>query len=116
MAAGSTGGGGSVAGLPDSPRTARPVGVAWLETQSYDRINNAFKELAPQDRASCLLAILDMQNKHNVADALGNSGQLIIVTSGELGLTGGGVQLDAIMKAVEHKHDGKPGPGGASSR
>jgi regulator of protease activity HflC (stomatin/prohibitin superfamily) len=92
-------------------RPIRHPGVAWFDEEHFDTIGDLFQHRV-EDRTHGLLAILEMQTRRDIAESLANSGKLIILTSDELGLTGGGVQLDAILKAIERKNSGNPDGGG----
>jgi hypothetical protein len=76
---------------------ARAQGVLALRPQQLDQLADVFKS---RDAAStsALLALLDMQTRQNIAEALAASGQLLVLTPQELGLLGAGAQRDAMIR------------------
>jgi hypothetical protein len=56
---------------------------------------------AHRDAAStaAILALLDMQTRQNIAEALAASGQLVVVTPQELGLISAAAQREAAARA-----------------
>lgn len=88
--------------LPDGQRApARAAhfsaGVLAVNPQHIDRLADKFKG-RPTEETKALLAILEMQTRQNIAEALAASGQLIVVTPQELGLIGATAQRDALLK------------------
>lgn len=80
---------------PAAPRAmVRGQGALSFRPQQLDQLADAFKGREPASTAA-LLAMLEMQTRQNIAEALASSGQLVVVTSQELGLTGASVQRDA---------------------
>ncbi|MBL8560556.1 MAG: hypothetical protein JNM47_17680 [Hyphomonadaceae bacterium] len=78
-----------------APRTvSRAPGVLSLRPQQIDQLADAFKGREPGSTAA-ILAMLEMQTRQNIAEALASSGQVVVVTSQEIGLTGASVQRDA---------------------
>lgn len=68
-----------------------------LRPQQLDQIADVFKGREPASTAA-LLTMLELQTRQNIAEALASSGQLIVLTSDELGLTGASVQRDAMQR------------------
>lgn len=75
-------------------RSPHPEGVAFMEAAEYDVIMNLFTE--PDKKMQALLAILEMQTRRDIAEALAKSKQLVVVTAQELGLASSSVQLEAM--------------------
>lgn len=78
--------------------SGHPSGVAFMEAAEYDVIMNLFSK--DEDRKEVLLAILEMQTRRDIAEALARKGQLVVVTAQELGLATKPAQLEAIRKAA----------------
>lgn len=76
---------------------ARSQGVLALRPQQLDQIADVFNGRDPA-ATRALLAILDMQTRQNIAEALASSGQLVVVTAQELGLAGMTAQRDAMSR------------------
>lgn len=92
--------GGEAAGAPAGARVAmRSHGVLALRPQQLDLLADVFKNCDPASTAS-LLAMLEMQTRQNIAEALAGSGQLVVVTAQELGLAGAMAQRDAVAQVV----------------
>ena len=70
-----------------------------LRPQQIDQLADVFKNRDPAALAA-LLAIMDMQTRQNIAEALAASGQLLVLTPQELGLIGAAAQRDALAKRV----------------
>lgn len=87
---------------------ARAQGVLSLRPQQLDLIADVFKG---RDSAStgALLALLDMQTRQNIAEALAASGQLIVLTPQDFGLVGGAAMREAFVR-------GRADPAGAGVR
>ncbi len=83
---------------------ARAPGVLSLRPQQLDQLADAFKGREPASTAA-LLTMLEMQTRQNIAEALASSGQLVVITSQELGLTGASVQRDTADRAARNKSD-----------
>jgi len=66
---------------------ARAQGVLSLRPQQLDQLADVFKERDAVGSAA-ILALLEMQTRQNIAEALAASGQLIVMTPQELGLMG----------------------------
>jgi len=99
--------GGAPAGVGAAPASdgSRPRlgvgarGVLTLHPDQLDRFGDVFKG---RDAASTagLLAILEMQTRQNIAEALAASGQLVVVTPQELGLMSAAAQREAGARAT----------------
>lgn len=66
---------------------ARAQGVLSLRPQQIDQLADVFNGRDPASSAA-ILALLEMQTRQNIAEALAASGQLIVMTPNELGLAG----------------------------
>lgn len=82
---------------PDSDgETAPPTsGVAFIEQARLHHLGSLFEQA---ERTQALLAILEMQTRRDIAEALARSHQLVVVTAQDLGLAGTAVQLDAMRR------------------
>lgn len=78
---------------------ARAAGVLTLRPQQIDQLADVFKNRDPAALAA-LLAVMDMQTRQNIAEALAASGQLLVLTPQELGLIGAAAQRDALARRV----------------
>ncbi|MCX7357201.1 MAG: hypothetical protein NT015_03490 [Alphaproteobacteria bacterium] len=78
---------------------ARAAGVLTLRPQQIDQLADVFKNRDPAALAA-LLAVMDMQTRQNIAEALAASGQLLVLTPQELGLVGAAAQRDALARRV----------------
>jgi hypothetical protein len=78
----------------------RSHGVLALRPQQLDLLADVFKNRDPASTAA-LLAMLEMQTRQNIAEALAGSGQLVVVTGQELGLASATTQRDAITRLAE---------------
>ncbi|ANP45543.1 hypothetical protein [Candidatus Viadribacter manganicus] len=78
---------------------ARAAGVLSLRPQQIDQLADVFKNRDPAALAA-LLAVMDMQTRQNIAEALAASGQLMVLTPQELGLIGATAQRDALARRV----------------
>ncbi|HVY86402.1 MAG TPA: hypothetical protein VG943_14815 [Caulobacterales bacterium] len=108
--------GGSVAVLDAVRQTARAQGVLSLRPQHIDLLADVFKNRDPAS-TKAVLAILEMQTRQNIAEALASSGQLVVVTGQELGLTGATAQRDAIAaRLAEPAPAQAPASNGAAVR
>jgi hypothetical protein len=99
---------------------ARAAGVLSLRPQQIDQLADVFKGRDPAATAA-ILALLDMQTRQNIAEALAASGQLIVVTPQDLGLIGATAQRDAILSRSSRSEGAAPsapngGMRGAESR
>jgi hypothetical protein len=63
-----------------------------------DLLADVFKGRDPAS-TQALLAMLEMQTRQNIAEALAGSGQLVVVTAQELGLASATAQRDAVVNA-----------------
>jgi hypothetical protein len=80
-------------------QTMRGQGVLSMRPQQLDLLADVFKG---RDAAStqAMLAILEMQTRQNIAEALASSGQLVVVTGQEIGISGATAQRAAIDAAA----------------
>jgi hypothetical protein len=85
---------------------SRAAGVLTLRPQQIDQLADVFKNRDPA-ALTALLALMDMQTRQNIAEALAASGQLLVLTPQELGLVSAAAQRDAIARRVA------PAPGPA---
>lgn len=76
----------------------RAQGVLALRPQQLDQLADVFKGRDPAS-TSAMLAMLEMQTRQNIAEALAGAGQLIVVTPQELGLFSASAQRDAAARA-----------------
>lgn len=83
-------------------RQLRSQGVATIRPQDLDALGDVFV-----GRSFCateaVLAILELQTRQNIAEALAASGHLVVVTGQELGLTGASAQLEAMREAERRR-------------
>jgi hypothetical protein len=84
---------------------ARAAGVLTLRPQQIDQLADVFKNRDPA-ALNALLALMDMQTRQNIAEALAASGQLLVLTPQELGLVGAAAQRDALARRAIQQ----PGP------
>jgi regulator of protease activity HflC (stomatin/prohibitin superfamily) len=77
---------------------ARAAGVLTLRPQQIDQLADVFKGRDPNATAA-ILALLDMQTRQNIAEALAASGQLIVITPQELGLVGAAAMRESAARA-----------------
>lgn len=87
----------AAAAVQQARALARLQGVLALRPQQLDQLGDVFKN---RDAAStnALIALLDMQTRQNIAEALAASGQLLVLTPQELGLLGAAAQRDAMLR------------------
>ena len=85
-------------------------GALSLSPQQIDKLADQFATRTPQSTAA-ILAILEMQTRQNIAEALASSGQLIVVTPQELGLAGATVQGQIISRVALGETRGSAPPG-----
>ncbi len=90
---------------------ARVQGVLSLRPQQLDQIADVFKNRDPASTAA-MMAMLEMQTRQNIAEALAASGQLIVVTPQELGLISASAHRDAAARRAAEGH--APPPNGAA--
>lgn len=76
---------------------SRGQGVLSLRPQQIDQLADVFVDRDPAALAA-LMALLDMQTRQNIAEALAASGQLLVLTPQELGLIGAAAQRDALAR------------------
>jgi hypothetical protein len=88
---------------PGAPgvRAAMPrgQGVLSMRPQQMDLLADVFKGRDPAS-TQAMLAIMEMQTRQNIAEALAGSGQLVVVTAQELGLAGALAQRDAMERSA----------------
>ena len=70
-----------------------------LRPQQIDQLADVFKNRDPA-ALNALMALLDMQTRQNIAEALAASGQLLVLTPQELGLIGAAAQREALARRV----------------
>lgn len=86
--------------IPGAPRAMmRTQGVLALKPQQLDQLADVFKNRDPA-AAKGLLAMLEMQTRQNIAEALGASGQLVVLTAEEIGLSGAMTQQDRVARVL----------------
>jgi hypothetical protein len=94
----------------------RSHGVLALKPQQVDLLADVFKGRDPAS-TQAILTMMDMQTRQNIAEALAASGQLMVVTSNEVGLTGEATKQDALdmtrARAAAAQSPVNPGPGPA---
>lgn len=74
----------------------RAGGAMALKPQQLDQLADVFRNRDPAATAA-ILAMLDMQTRQNIAEALAASGQLIVLTPQELGLAGSAAVQHALL-------------------
>jgi hypothetical protein len=94
--------------------TARQQGVLALRPQQLDLLADVFKGRDPAS-TQAMLAILEMQTRQNIAEALAGSGQLVVVTGQEVGMSGAAAQRAAIDAAVTRASVPPPLQNGAAA-
>jgi hypothetical protein len=88
---------------------ARAQGVLSLRPQQLDQLADVFKDRDAAGSAA-ILALLEMQTRQNIAEALAASGQLIVMTPQDLGLVGAaGVLRDGAAR-TRSLGDATPAP------
>jgi len=93
---------------------ARAQGVLSLRPQQLDQLADVFRNRDP-DSTSAILAMLEMQTRQNIAEALASAGQLVVVTPQELGLITAAAQRDAVARALNASDSAAPhAPNGAA--
>ncbi|MES1199628.1 MAG: hypothetical protein ABUS48_06580 [Pseudomonadota bacterium] len=96
---GQVGANGAVTVLDGVRQTVRSQGVLALRPQQLDLLADVFKGRDPA-ATRALLTILEMQTRQNIAEALASSGQTVVVTGQELGLTAASAQRDAVAASL----------------
>jgi hypothetical protein len=89
----------AAAAPPAARALARGQSVLSLRPQQLDMLADVFKNRDPVS-AQAILTLLEMQTRQNIAEALAGSGQLVVITSQELGLTGAAAQRDAVARTA----------------
>lgn len=77
---------------------ARAQGVLSLRPQQLDQLADVFKNRDPASMQG-LLALLDLQTRQNIAEALAASGQLLVLTPEDIGLVGAQATRSAVARA-----------------
>jgi hypothetical protein len=95
---GAPGAAGAAAGAT-AMRALSRAGPLSLRPQQVDQLADVFRHQTPESSAA-ILAILELQTRQNIAEALASSGQLIVVTPQELGLAGATVQGQILSRVV----------------
>jgi len=80
-------------------QAARAQGVLSLRPQQLDQIADVFNGRDAAGTAA-ILAMLEMQTRQNIAEALAAAGQLVVMTPAELGLAGVEAQRQAARLAA----------------
>jgi hypothetical protein len=87
-----------VAQIQAARHAMRGQGVLSLRPQQIDTLADVFKGRDPAS-TQAILTIMEMQTRQNIAEALASSGQLVVVTGQEVGLSGATAQRAAIEAA-----------------
>ncbi len=90
---------GAVTAQVERLRMMTRAGALSLTPQQVDKLADQFRSQTPQSIAA-FLAIMEMQTRQNIAEALAASGQLIVVTPQELGLAGATVQGQMLARVA----------------
>lgn len=96
--AASVSGEGGVAGVVAPQRSQARTGALGFTPQQLDKLADQFRSQTPQSTAA-LLAMMEMQTRQNIAEALASSGQLVALTAQELGLFGAAAQRDGLARS-----------------
>ncbi len=88
-----------IAALEKARAAARSQGVLALRPQQLDQIADVFVNRDPASTAA-IMTMLEMQTRQNIAEALAQSGQLVVVTPQELGLVGLSATRDAAARQM----------------
>ena len=103
VAAGAGAAGEGAAGAAVGAAAARGAlvraGAMSLRPQQLDQIADVFRSQTPESTAA-ILALLEMQTRQNIAEAMASQGQLIVVTPQELGLAGATVQGQILSRVA----------------
>jgi regulator of protease activity HflC (stomatin/prohibitin superfamily) len=86
-------------------------GVLALRPQQLDQLADVFRGRDPA-ATSALMALLEMQTRQNIAEALAASGQLLVLTPQELGLISAAAQRDALARRAVAAQPSQPQPNG----
>lgn len=102
--------------LEKARAVARSQGVLALRPQQLDQIADVFTGRDPSSTAA-LMALLEMQTRQNIAEALAQSGQLVVVTPQELGLVGIAAQREALTRrALQSAEPANPAAANGGAR
>jgi hypothetical protein len=83
----------------DAARLQMRRGAASIKPQEIDSLADVFVHQTPESTRA-VLALIEMQTRQNIAEALAASGNVVVVTGQELGLTGQATQADAVRDAM----------------
>ncbi len=92
------------AAAPSLRTTLSRGGPLSLRPQQVDQLADVFRHQTPESSAA-ILAMLELQTRQNIAEALASSGQLIVVTPQELGLAGATVQGQILSRVAARGGD-----------
>ncbi|MBY0564979.1 MAG: hypothetical protein K2P58_12435 [Hyphomonadaceae bacterium] len=81
------------------------AGALSLRPQQLDQLADVFRNQTPES-TKAILAVLEMQTRQNIAEAMASQGQMIVVTPQELGLAGATVQGQILSRVSAHGGDG----------
>ena len=93
----------SALAAPGGPRAGAP-GVLALRHTQIDQLADVFKGRDPAS-TKAVLAMFDMQTRQNIAEALAASGQLVVLTAQEVGLSGDLAQREALARTLTRRAD-----------
>jgi hypothetical protein len=97
------------AAIDRARQSARAQGVLSLRPQQLDQIADVFKGRDAAGTAA-LLAMLEMQTRQNIAEALAAAGQLVVVTPNDIGLVGLSAQREAAATRTRAVGEAAPAP------
>ncbi|HVV32461.1 MAG TPA: hypothetical protein VHC73_04460 [Vitreimonas sp.] len=97
------------AAIDRARQSARAQGVLSLRPQQLDQIADVFKDRDAAGTAA-LLAMLEMQTRQNIAEALAAAGQLVVVTPNDIGLVGLSAQREAAAARTRAIGEAAPTP------
>ena len=80
-----------------------------MRPQQLDQIADVFKDRDAAGTAA-LLAMLEMQTRQNIAEALAAAGQLVVVTPNDIGLVGLSAQREAAAARTRAIGEAAPTP------
>ena len=89
-------------GVDPSVAGAGAAGVMAFRKQHLDVIADVFLDRDPAS-TEALLTLLEMQTRQNIAEALGRSGNLVVVTTDELGLMGGSAARETLAELASSR-------------
>lgn len=91
----------------------RAQGLLGLNAQQIDKLADVFKARDPAS-TNAILAIMEMQTRQQIAEALAASGQLVVVTPQELGLFGAAAQAMMARQPGARPETPPPAPNGGA--